>query len=916
MNRSDTPRTLPSALAADGSLSVTYLQNGLKVICKQDARTPVAICHVWVRVGSNREPDGLRGWAHGIEHMVFKGTARRQESDFAREVADAGGSTNAGTGYETTSYHIVVPKERLPVAVDILGDALFNASFEPAALEAERQVLVHENHMYDDIPSGFGVTWRWGLELAFDHSPYQHPIGGRDEQLLSVPREDILDFYHATYRPDNMTVVVVGDLDPDATVQLIGQRFGADDRPAGQLPEPPCEPPQRAPRLRLETGDIQRAYVKLAFHAPAETASERPAMSVANHVLADGRSCRLYRVVQEQKRLVSDISTMSESGPREGVFLIDFETDIDRVAAALTATAEVLEQLRSERCDEQELARAKIRVERSYRLSAETVQGQSSTIGYHDAMGDLEGAFLFPDRVRAVTDKDVQLLCRDMFRSSNCSCVIYLPTGTDAEAAGIPRSAEQLADLLAPVLGDIDTADAAAPAAGGDNDGDAAAPTPDAQAATPDRTRTAGMRTAPPVAGDFEQTQLGSGVSVLLRTDPSLPVVSLVLQAAGGARRETPANAGLASLCQQVRVKGTGELDAENIHEIIESRGGTLAPRSDRDFTALTLTGLSIHLEALLELTGQLVCRPSFPLPEIEQERQLAIEQLRALSDDPFQFAALKLRGLLYGDEHPYGRPLAGSEASLARLDRDALLDYHAQVWTTGNLQIVASGDFVADTLLAQLENALSGLPPAGAPDWPDLFVHRPPAGAVRETVERDQNQAIVMVGWPGPANPDQDRVPLLMLKELLNGQSGRLFEALRNRRSLCYNTGLLSTSGFAPGMIVGYVLTDPVSGEDALAALCDELATMSVADATDEEFARARAKLTGNLLIGNQANGARVGRCARDIMYGRSANDLPRLLEAIAACDVRQVREAAGRYFDVENRYEVVIGPRPAAHG
>ena len=176
-------------LAASGlahGLHTAKLTNGLKVIIKEDHRTPVAICNVWVRVGSNREPDALRGWSHGIEHMLFKGTAGRDEGDFANEVAEAGGSTNAGTGYETTNYHITTPAAALPTAVDILADALFHSTFEPDSLDAERQVLVHENHMYDDIPFGFGITWRWGMELTFDRSPYHHPIGGRDENLLSA----------------------------------------------------------------------------------------------------------------------------------------------------------------------------------------------------------------------------------------------------------------------------------------------------------------------------------------------------------------------------------------------------------------------------------------------------------------------------------------------------------------------------------------------------------------------------------------------------------------------------------------------------------------------------------------------------------------------------------------------------------
>ena len=211
-------RLAPCALAE--GLFTGRTPGGLRVVVRRDARSPVAVCNVWVRAGSNREPESLRGWSHGIEHMLFKGTHRRGERDFALEVAAAGGSTNAGTGYETTNYHITVPAARLPVAIDILGDALLCSRFEEAALDAERQVLVHENHMYDDIPFGFGVTWRWGLELAFDRSPYRHPIGGQDENLLTCPRERVMAYWRSAYHPTNMVAVVVGDVVP-ALLELI-----------------------------------------------------------------------------------------------------------------------------------------------------------------------------------------------------------------------------------------------------------------------------------------------------------------------------------------------------------------------------------------------------------------------------------------------------------------------------------------------------------------------------------------------------------------------------------------------------------------------------------------------------------------------------------------------------------------------
>jgi len=896
--------------APDGRLAVSEiahglhtakLPNGLKIIIKEDHRTPVAVCNVWVKVGSNREPSALRGWSHGIEHMLFKGTDGRDEGDFANEVAEAGGSTNAGTGYETTNYHITTPAAALPVAVDILSDALFKSTFTPSALDAERQVLVHENHMYDDIPFGFGITWRWGMELTFDHSPYHHPIGGRDENLLERDREDILAFWRSAYRPDNMTVVVVGDVDPAETFALLKSKFS---NPGFTIPEgadtevlmvaaPPTEPPHHELRLRVERGDITKVYAKLIFPGPGECDGREHVLSVVRRVLSDGRSCRLYRQLHEEKKLVDNFTLMTETGPREGVIMVDVETDAARLPAALMEIARILEDLNRDSCTELELERAKTRVGRSFLFGAETVQGQAANIGHHEVMGDLPGAFHFPDRVARVTRDDVAAYCRQVFRLGNANCMIYLPEDTDTTVHGIPTEAGALEALLTPVLGDR-----------GAGDPPAITPPVVSGPAAPVRTHGHNQGALP-----FRTELLSSGVEVSYRVDPSVPVLALALSLKGGSTRETSANAGLATLTQMVQIKGTGQLDAETLHELLEGDGAALSPQSDRDYGGMVLTGLADRLDQALELTAQLIHAPSFLDPEIEQERRLALEQLAAIADSPFQAAALKLRELVYGD-HPYGRPLAGTEDSLPGLSRDDLVNQHQRIWTADNLQIVISGALDPDRLLAKLETLLEGLPPGSGPTdicpGPTLV----PEGIVSARITKKQNQTVVLVAWPGPGDPSENRIPVMMLKEVLNGQSGRLFESLRNQRSLCYNTGTLSTAGFGQGMFLGYVLTAPETEAAAREALVTELIGLTDTLVADGEFERARAKLLGNLLIGAQSNGSRVGRSLRDRIYGRDPNDLDALLEAVAACSAEDVRQAAAAMVDPDNRFEVTLGP------
>jgi zinc protease len=889
----------PSPLAA--GLWTTTFPSGLRLVVQEDRRVPVAVANVWVRVGSNREPERLRGWSHGIEHMLFTGTPGRSEGDFAREVAEAGGSTNAGTGYETTNYHITLPAENLPVAVDILGDTLLNSTFDPASLDAERQVLVHENHMYDDIPFGFGVTWRWGLQMAFDRSPYRHPIGGRDENLLERDRQDILAFYRSAYRLDNMTVVIVGDVDPDQAFDLVKDRFRDEprDEPLPTDPEvtlvgrPLTEPEHDRCRIRVETGDIKRAYCKLIFPGPGEKDDLRPVLSVVRRVLSDGRSCRLYRRIQEELKLVDEFAVMTETGPREGVIILDLETDPARLARAIQATVRVLAELATEGCTTRELDRSRIRVARAFLFGEETVQGQASTIGYHEAVDDLSGAFDFPEKVAKVTSSDVARFCRGVFRLKDMSCMVYLPQGTDPAEHGIPAAADQLEDLLAGLLPE------------------GAARADDRQEEPSARGPAIRLGSKQGTEGDlpFGTMTLANGSSLYMRVDHSLPILALTFNLPGGATAETATNAGLSTLAQMVQIKGTGDLSSEQVHEILEGEGASVSPRTERDFTGLSFTGLSGRLDQALDLTGRLICAPSFPPDEIEQERRLALEQLASLEDNPFQAAAVKLRELLYG-EHPYGRPLPGTLTSLPNLTREHLLARHRQGWTASNLQIVASGSFDPDQLAGRLEEILADLPAGHPMPDPEPGPALVPEGVCSYRIARDQNQSVVLVGWPGPLHANEDRVPMMLLKEILNGQAGRLFESLRNRRSLCYNTGTLSTAGYGQGMFLAYVLTAPDSEEDARQALLDELAGMTAADAPQEEFERARQKLLGNLLISAQSNSARVVRAGQDIMFGRGPNNLPRLVEAIRQCTPEQVRTLAGQLISPDSRYDVSIGP------
>ncbi len=881
----------PSDLAS--GLFTARLENGLRVIIKEDHRTAVAICNAWVATGSNREPAALRGWSHGTEHMLFKGTARRGGGDFAREVAAAGGSTNAGTGYETTNYHITLPAEQLPVALDILSDALFHSAFVPTALDAEREVLVHENHMYDDVPFGYGVTWRWGMELNFDVSPYRHPIGGRDENLRERSRAQIMAYWRSAYRPDNTVVVAVGDFAATAAFAMIQAKFGSLPEATLVAPEcamvaePPTEPRHEAPRLRTERGDIQKCYAKLIFPAPGAKQDPNQVMGVITQILTEGRSSRLYREVQEEQKLIEDFVVMGEAGPREGVMVIDLETDCERLPAALRAVAAILEDLKKTGGTDAELQRARMGVLRGFLFGAETVQGQAGVLGQYALLDDLEGAFTFPERIARITRPEVAALATEVFPLNQLGVVVYAPTGADL--AHLPQDGTALQDLLRNVLS-TDT-------------GTQVAATPNTRGASRNQAASGSSHITP-----FMTVAAACGPEINFRLDSTLPVFALALTTTGGACGETARTSGLAALTAAVQVKGAGKLDSSTLYARLEAEGAGIFPNAERDFSGLVLTGLSSRMNVPLEILTDFIQRPDFPEAEIAQERRLALEELASLEDNPLQLGVVKLREMIYGD-HPYGRPLLGTPQSLPGLDREQILKAHAAAWTTDNIRLTVSGDVDPEVLLPRLEQMMAGLP-SGNGGRPTVGSTRTPDGVEVKRLQRQIAQCVLLLGWPGPRDPNEDRPARILFKEVLNGQSGRLFEELRNKRSLCYNTGVMTTAGFGQGMFLGYVLTAPDAEAEARTAMLAELARMVEVAVPVAELDRARAKIIGNLLIAGQSNYAKVSRTARNRVYGRELDDLKQLVQSLRECTPADIQAVAAKLVSPLNRFEVVVGP------
>ncbi len=252
----------------DGALTQFRLSNGLQVIVKEDHSRKVAAIQMWVMVGSAYENDAERGISHVIEHMAFKGTKKRGVGQIATEVEQIGGEINAYTSWDETVFHIVVPSSKTQNGLDIITDAVFRSVIDPAELEKEKKVVLEEILMDKDHPDD--VASELLFKTAYVNSPYRFPVIGQKEIVEKLTRENIVDFRKKWYVPENMFLLVVGDVDPVAVRQDV-ERLTSDVKPTAFFQPPlPAEPLEKQIRGSVvRDRSAKETWLNVAFHIPS-----------------------------------------------------------------------------------------------------------------------------------------------------------------------------------------------------------------------------------------------------------------------------------------------------------------------------------------------------------------------------------------------------------------------------------------------------------------------------------------------------------------------------------------------------------------------------------------------------------------------------------------------------------------------
>ncbi len=855
------------AFSAERDITRTVLENGLTVILEEDHSSPVVAIQMWVRVGSADEKDDEAGIAHVFEHMLFKGTKKRAMGEIAKEVESQGGSINAYTSYDNTVYHIVLPSRYIDTGLDIISDAIQNSVFDPVELKKELEVVLEEIRMNEDRPGR--KLYKTLLSKAFSVHPYGRPVIGFRETVKGFTRDKIVEFFRKWYIPNNMTLVVVGDIDREKTLRMIKALFrdfkGADDP---HLPRPK-EPPQHGLRTTITREHIVETHMGVAFHIPELRHPDTYAIDVLAKILGQGETSRLYKKLKIEKELVHGISAYAMTPKEPGVFFITSTLKANKVKDTLAGIVEEIKRLGHEGPSPQELELAKVGLESSFIYSRETMQGKADQLGYYETIaGDLAFEEKYIEGIRAVSAEDVKDVIERYLTEENMTVSVILPKDETALSED---------DIVTVVSTAFDRA-------------------------------TEAFLAEEEKKEDISKIRLENGITLIVKEVHSNPTVAFYATFPGGLRMETEKTNGLGNFVAGMLTRGTKKRTREELAREMEEMAGGVGGFSGWNSTGVSGKFLSRFFDRGLEMLADVLMNPTFPKEEIERLRKDILAGIKR-QEDYLPGYTFKLLYRKLFKRHPYGMPVMGTEDSVSAFSRDDLVEYYRRIFTPQRMVLSVVGDVSTEYVVERVKEVFRDFKGSGT-TLPSPPIDEGPTGIEHTGEVKDKAQTNIGIGFIGPTLKDRDRYALSVLTEILSGQGGRLFVELRDKKSLAYSVSAFSRMGMDPGVFAVYIGTAPEKKETAIEEILKELERLTKEKVSEDELRRAKRSLVGNYEIGLQSVSAQASDLANSELYGLGYDHFrryPGLIESVTAEDVLHV---ARKYITLDRYVISIVGP------
>ncbi len=868
---------------------VVALPNRMIVVAQELHAAPVVSAQVWVNTGSIYEQEHTgAGLSHFLEHLLSGGsTKNRTEAQSNILLGQIGAKTNAATGLDTVRYYIDTTSDHTETVIDLLSDWMQNATIDQAEYERERQVIQRE--FEHGMGSPGRVLWKLTQQARYTSHPARYPTIGYLDDFLAVTRDQINDFYHRMYVPNNMVFVVAGDIDKQQVIDQITRLWAS--VPAKELPDLsfPVEPELTEPRQVSGQATVKRPRLRLAWPGTRLGGPHDHALDLLGIILGQGESSRLTQTLRNKQRLVNTISAYNLSfNWGQGFFAVDCEMASNHTVAEVKAAVLAQVQLLLDQgVTAAELAKAKRKTIASVAYDGQSAHALADQLG-RDLCGMADPDYMthYAHAIESLTQEDLQIAAKAILVNQRLIEVQLLP---GEKPQPITRPTEVVAKVATSnkiVLDNTRRIDRI------------------------QQKMAASTRTVTPITIDpIETFTLDNGLRVLVQRSTLVPAVSVQMYSLGGLLADTPGKEGLANATASMLTKGTARRSALQIAATQENIGAHLTSHCGNNTSYLRAICLKDDLTTILDLMADVVLNPAFPADEWDKLQPRLLAAIDRQTDQWQGELQLRFRQSYFGKNHPWGSLISGHADVVKNLTADQLRTHYQDSLDASQTTLAVFGDVDLKEVRKQITKLFASMPAkAKVP-----FV-LPKATAMNPGIHQFQTSkplAAVQIGLgPGVKRTDPDFPKLSVLCRVLSDfPSGWLEAQLRGKGpGLAYAIWAYQVSGMAKGYVAVGFNTQPKTAQEAINRTQTILDRAREQPISAQDLGRAKAAVLTSEMLGKQSNGDRATQAALNVLYGVGLNDSEQFIKTVKSITPEGFGEIAKQYL--QNSVIVVITP------
>lgn len=877
------------------------LDNGLEVILHEDHSDPIVAVATMIHVGSNREKPGKTGFAHFFEHMSFNDSENAPVGANRKLIPEWGGLRNGGTWSDGTVYYEVVPKDAFDKILWIDSDRLgymINTVTE-AALAREIQVVKNEKRQrVDNSPYGY-TDEIIRKNLYPEGHPYSWTVIGSLPDLQAATIEDVKEFYHDYYGPNNASLVIAGDIDIEETKKKVKLWFGEIKKGPEVSPLPPMPVSlTESQNLAFEDEFAKLPELTMVFPTVENYNEDIYALEILGQLLSGSKKAPLYKLLVEEKKLTPRVSTYQRGMELAGEFTIRVRanagTDLDSVKAAILTG---LNQFEQNGFDESELKRIKAELETNLYQGISTVLNKAFTLVQdNEFKGDPTHVIEAAKKTNQVTKEDVMRVYNTYIKDQPYLMTSVVPQSQMNLSVTDAQLAEVWKEEIIPGKANEEVSQGAE--------------------AEYEKTVTVHDRSEP----DFGEmplfetpniwtSELANGMNVYGIENNETPLVEFSITIDGGHSIESIDKAGTARLMASLMQQGTAQKTPAELEEAIGLLGASIYISADNEDITINASCLSKNFEATLALVEEMLLEPRWDATEFDRLKQATLTNIKGAEANATTVAYYNFNRLLYGTDHIFGYPSIGTAESVSALTLEDLKAFYNNLGSN-----IANFHLVGDMQKANVLTALEEL----NTKWNKEVTLTQPAVELPTESKAGQvyfidvpaaKQSVIYMGNLAVSSSNPVHNNISFANEIIGGGiSGELAQVLRIQKGYTYGaySSIRNSKEVAP-----YIASTSVRANATLPSLqtIEDIVKTYHNDFNEEYVKTTQNKVLKNNTRAYESLGAKLGILRSISKYGHNINYLEDGQNELLAMTVDNFKEVIAEYINEEEMMYLVVG-------